>query len=86
MPVIEHEIHPSVRHGAEKRYGCWNLPRPVENSLVVGAEAYGAQTWPFCMSTECRFDLSLSDPWCEGCDHQGSGETYAATIRMEGKA
>lgn len=28
------------------------------------------------MTTECRYDLSLSDPRCEGCRDRGSGEAH----------
>lgn len=68
MPVEAHEIHQSVRHGADKRYGCWNLPESLNHR----------------MSDRCRFDMSLSDPWCEGCEHRGKGEQYDAMVRMLG--
>lgn len=37
------------------------------------------------MSTECRFDMSLKDPKCEGCEWRGSGEKYDEMVRRNGK-
>jgi hypothetical protein len=79
MPVIDHEVHASVRHTDEKRYGCHNRP--------VYADGYIASPWakavyvPHVMSRECRYDRSLQDPWCADCKHRGSGEEYDRRIR-----
>lgn len=81
MPVIAHDIHESTRIGAEYRYGCWNKPRPVEGQMVHSAQ----NKYPFRHSTECRFDMSLSDPACTGCEWRGSGESYDQSVRKEGK-
>jgi len=82
MPVLDHEVHHSVKHGEDKRYGCHNR--------AAYADGYTASTWGTpsqvknAMSRECRFDMSLKDPWCEGCKHRGSGEAYNERIRLNG--
>lgn len=79
MPVEDHEIHESVRHTDDKRYGCHNRP--------AYADGYIASPWaksvyvPNKMSRECRYDRSLSDAWCVDCKHRGSGEEYDRRIR-----
>lgn len=85
MPVIDHPIHPSTQHGADYRYGCHNKPRPVAGALVTGSPAYGSQQWPFANSTECKHDLSVSDPNCTGCAHRDGGEDYDQ-MRERGQA
>lgn len=81
MPVEDHPIHERVRHGADSKYGCWNLPRPVYGQLV--APRIG-RPWPYTFSTECRYDKSLTDAWCDGCEHRGSGEIYAERVARSG--
>ncbi len=81
MPVIDHETHESTRIGSDYRYGCWNKPRPV-----TGVSVYSfPHEYPFRHSTECRFDMSLSDPACTGCEWRGSGEAYDQSVRKDGK-
>lgn len=82
MPVLEHEIHPSVKVGPEHRYGCWNRPRPEK---LVNLGGFNSGLRINRMSRECRFDMSLSDPNCSGCAHRGSGEDYDAKVRGNGK-
>ena len=97
MPVLTHEIHPSTVMPANYRHGCFN--REVKDGYaaqngyaeirVIDDDTAYAQVklcWvPHRLSTECRFDHSLTDPACAGCKWQGSGEAYSATIRGEGK-
>jgi hypothetical protein len=53
---------------------------------VEGQMVHSAQNkYPFRHSTECRFDMSLSDPACTGCEWRGSGEDYDQSVRKEGK-
>lgn len=91
MPVIEHETHESTKIGSEWRYGCHNKPRPEENEMVISEYAskfspfHFGISWPYKFSTECRFDMSLSDPACTGCQWRGSGEDYDKMIRSNGK-
>ncbi len=80
MPVEDHPVHVLTKQGADARYGCWNL----------GAHKprYFTFNWRLVehrMSTECRYDKSLSDLKCEGCKHRGSGEAYDLRVRTEGK-
>ena len=42
-------------------------------------------TIPFSMSTECRYDKSLTDKRSAGCQHAGSGKAYDQMIRSKGK-
>lgn len=95
MPVEKHETHDSTKRGAGHKYGCNGKPRR-RNDLAVKdgwhkaaslatLEIQGTQKFkeiPDFGSTECRYDNSLTDPHCEGCEHRGSGEAYAKTIRQ----
>lgn len=96
MPVIEHDVHPSTRVGPDYRHGCWNRPRPkvgkgggyyapVRRYFPDGSFEIVSAFVSYRMSVECRYDVSLRDAWCEGCDHAGSGEAYANEIRRAGK-
>jgi hypothetical protein len=69
MAVLDHPVHERTKIAADHRYGCWNLPRELNHA----------------MSDRCRFDLSLTDPSCTGCQHRGRGEDYDATVRKGGK-
>ena len=83
MPVLDHEVHESVKHDDSKRYGCHNR-KPFAYSYVASDWGNKKQIVNFVMSRECRFDMSLRDPWCEGGEHRGSGEAYAERIRKHG--
>ena len=94
MPVLEHETHEKVKQKEGFRYGCWNLPRPTDGTSYLAPDRLptGYGNWELgnrrvvnVMSRECRYDMSLTDPACEGCDWQGSGEKYAEEIRRNGK-
>lgn len=92
MPVIDHAIHPSTQRGEGHRYGCHNRPGVAIGYLapnrVYGRDGRFEVTQKFIfheMSTECRFDMSLFDPYCAECRHQGSGERYAAAVRSQVK-
>jgi len=81
MPVVDTPVHEKVKQKEGFRYGCHNKERPVKGSPVVS----GPGSWPYVFSTTCRFDMSLKDSACEGCEHRGSGEKYAEEIRRNGK-
>lgn len=83
-PVEDHEVHSRVKRGSDHRYGCHNRPRPAQGAWVASAKAYGGGH-KFRMSSECRYDQSLSDTRCCGCKHRGSGEAYDQKIRENGK-
>lgn len=77
MPVLDHPTHEKTIGG--ERYGCHGKPR-----VFIGYQ--GPDGWiPNTMSTECRYDHSLSDPKCAECKHAGSGEDYAERIMANGK-
>lgn len=95
MPVLDHEVHPLTIGG--ERYGCHNRPdleagyfapdglADYMDDRDTGLDARIKLAWiPHRMSTECRYDMSLSDSKCAGCTHQGSGEAYDERIRKEG--
>lgn len=72
MPVAEVEVRLGSSVGPEHRYGCFN--RPPYHQTVQHSQ--GGASWPFRMSRECRYDRSLSDRFCAGCKHAGSGEVW----------
>lgn len=79
MPVPDHPTHAKTQQPAGRKYGCWGRPRSPD--FVNFGPALGL--WPFRMSQECRYDMSLTDPGCTDCPHQGSGEAYARQIMEE---
>lgn len=82
MPVEEHEVHEKVKIADNKPYGCHNRLDHCEG--YVGSQ-WGTPIWiPHVMSTECRYDMSLTDPRCAKCRHQGSGEAYAKQVTENG--
>ena len=92
MPVEDHPVHESVRQGADARYGCWGITGEEIPAYWVPVRSTKDFLSPLkcvmlehTMSTECRYDMSLSDPKCEGCKHRGSGEAYDKRVRENGK-
>ena len=72
MPVAEVEVRLGSSVDAEHRYRCHNRPPYLETVQ----HSQGGASWPFRMSRECRYDRSLSDRFCQGCKHAGSGEAW----------
>lgn len=89
MPVEDHAVHEMVIQKEDFRYGCWNKPRPKARGWVFSNFLHTLLRriwrWRYVFSTNCRFDMSLTDPACEGCEWRGSGERYAEEIRRNGK-
>jgi hypothetical protein len=99
MPVLDHETHESVIEKEGAKYGCWNKPRPTEDSSYLAQDGWETQyvgsgdfegtAWFVevrnVMSTECRYDMSLKDAKCDGCEWRGSGERYDEEIRSRGR-
>lgn len=91
MPVLDHEVHESVKIDSAARYGCHNR-KPYGNGYFAPERLYRPdgsfyviQSFiKYEMSRECRFDMSIKDPMCEGCKHRGSGEQYNEMIRSKG--
>jgi len=87
-PVLDRPTHEKTIGGG--RYGCHNRPEfAAEYYAKSGYDWSGnrVQVWtlvPHRMSTECRYDQSLTDPMCSGCKHAGSGEQYAEGVRLNG--
>ena len=84
MPVLDHPTHEKVREGEGAVYGCWNRQRPIKGAPVVSVYSMPRE-WPYVFSEECRFDMSLKDPKCNGCEWRGSGEKYDEMVRRNGK-
>lgn len=99
MPVVDTPVHEKVREKEGAKYGCWNKPRPTADSFYmaqdgwdtqyVGSDDFEGTAWFVevrnVMSTECRYDMSLEDAKCDGCEWRGSGEAYDAMVRSKGK-
>lgn len=94
MAVIDHAVHKKVRIEANKPYGCHNRIGFSEAyhapNRAAGTNGY-QPVWyyervriPHVMSRECRYDMSLKDLRCDGCEHRGSGEKYDAMVRANG--
>ena len=83
MPVVDTPVHEKVREKEGAVYGCWNKPRPVRGQPVYSP--FSNSEWPYVFSEECRFDMSLKDPKCDGCEWRGSGEKYDEMVRRNGK-
>ena len=81
MPVEDHAVHEKVREKEGAKYGCWNKPRPTFGQWMIG----GGYGYEYRFSTECRYDMSLTDSKCDGCEWRGSGEAYDAMVRSKGK-
>lgn len=81
MPVLDHPVHEKVKIGKDFRYGCFNK-KPRDSYLFrefVGGHIE-VKFIEHRMSKECRYDMSLTDPACEGCKERGTGEEYARSI------
>lgn len=82
MAVIDHPVHPKVVLADGTPYGCkdrvmspgyWTWQREyAEDGRYVMVEVFIEHT----MSTECRYDKSLTDVRCATCTHKGKGEAY----------
>ena len=88
MPVLTHDTHERTRIGSDFRYGCHNKPRRRDPIFVKSGYDLDGLRWswvPDAGSLECRYDMSLKDFACEGCQHRGSGEAYDQQVRENGK-
>ena len=91
MAVIDHEVHEKTSIEAGKPYGCHNKDRDFTGyqapNRFAGTTGNEPIWWlsrmriPHVMSRECRYDLSLNDPRCVSCKHQGSGERYSKDVK-----
>ena len=94
MPVEDHDVHSKVKEKAGTKYGCFNRKLYMEAYYApnrkMGSSGYEPIFFferirvPHTMSRECRYDMSLKDVKCEGCEHRGSGEAYDAKVRAKG--
>jgi hypothetical protein len=93
MAVLAHDVHERTREAAGAVWGCHRRPEfaagywAPDRHYLPGGRFKVVQTWiPNVMSTDCRFDLSLTDPKCSGCPRRGSGEAYNEMVRSRGQA
>jgi hypothetical protein len=56
---------------------------PSSKSILAPDGASYSSSFPFRMSTTCRYDHSLTDPRCTNCVHRGDGEIYDEAIRAK---
>ncbi len=91
MPVDEKPVHPLTVAG--ERYGCHNRAEFSEGYYAPNRDYLPDGRWfdnlkfiPHRMSTECRFDMSLTSDRCDGCFRRGSGEAYDQMMRAKGQA
>lgn len=75
MPVEEHEVHESVKHSADKPYGC-NNGKPRKEGYWLQTREYRSNGSYIMMnkfiehrmSSDCRnYYLWYSDPGCANC-------------------
>lgn len=91
MAVEDHPVHPSVVYKAGTPYGCHNkVPAEGywtwERHYVEGGRYMMVEVFiKNAMSTECRYDKSLTDERCKTCKHKGSGERYAEQVVARSK-
>lgn len=92
MPVVDTPVHEKVREKEGAKYGCWNKPRREqlgyyvpERYITLKGVTFEASYVVNTMSIECRYDMSLTDTKCDGCEWRGSGEAYDAMVRSKGK-
>ncbi len=88
MPVEDHPVHAITKQGSDARYGCCNREPFASGHYAKDGFDGPRQRWswvPHKMSRDCRYDMSLRDPKCDGCKHRGSGEAYDKKVREEGK-
>lgn len=77
MPVLDHEVHPLTRQGADAKYGC-NSDRPRARSYWAphrrvfpdGSFEVISVRVPDTMSEACRYDLAEHDSKCNGCQRE----------------
>lgn len=91
MPVLEHEVHETVREKEGAVYGCWNRVGFRGGYYAPDRRYYGIGGFDtisvfveHCLSTDCRYEMSEKDTKCNGCKHRGSGEAYAQMVRSNG--
>lgn len=88
MPVLEHEIHSSVRQNAVALYGCYN-----RGDFADGY--WGQNGWTkdgrrkviwieHFTDSDCKVDTSDNDAKCKGCSRQGDGAFNSARIEKLG--
>ena len=74
MPVEDHEVHESTKRDSTSRYGCHNKPKKGGGYWAIDRTYRSDGTFflhnvfiPHAMSIKCRFDMSETDPQCQGC-------------------
>ncbi len=91
MPGLDYEVHELTRQDSDAKYGCNNRGEfsagyyAPDRKYLPDGRWFDTMTFiPHRMSTECRFDISLTDTKCNTCPRRGSGEAYDKLIRSRG--
>ena len=86
MLVLDHPTHQATSHKSDKPYGC------TDKAFASGYYLYQRryyQNGEYVMqptfiehklSTQCRYDGSMADKRCAGCNHRGNGEDYVKQV------
>lgn len=89
MPVETHEVHPSTV-GGDRYTACREKVRkphyyaPTRRYRKDGTFVIEQEKVEDKSSHPCRYDMSMTDPKCEGCERSGQGEQYDRMIRSRG--
>ena len=94
MPVLDHKTHQATI-GSERYDDCrekvrtdgyWAQDGWHHHGVDGMAESHPKWVWIHDSGSRlCRYDMSLTDPKCEGCHRRGGGEAYDQMIRSQGK-
>ncbi len=84
MPVEDSPVHPSTKIGLDYRYGCWNR-KPFKATYPAIVRKYSDDMRKLLgfqvvdvehrLTTDCRYDLSAADPYCNSCQLARKKET-----------
>lgn len=78
-PVDDHEVHEKVKIKIDKPYGCKNKEKQSDGYYAPDrvyrpdGTFYLIQTYIlFVMTRDCKYDMSRTDPRCNGCKYKES--------------
>lgn len=90
MAVLDHPPHEITKRASANPYGCKDRVMqkgyfaPDRITLPNGEFLVTKKFIAHTMSTDCRYDKSLTDQRCAECRHKGSGEKYDQMVRSKG--
>jgi len=83
MPVVDHEVHESVKRDVSHRYGCHSdrSSATCKDHYAQDRKYFEDGRWwyvlvgvPHVMSRLCRYDQRPNDSRCTGCEHESDTE------------